>query len=116
MIIAIDFDGVLVSDKFPEIGEPDWDMVFAVWKLGFTKHELVLWTCRVGDRLEEAKRWCAKYNLKFTCINANTPNNLAEYGTDPRKVFAHVYIDDRACGYSRSKALKYLSELFNMEE
>lgn len=116
MIIAIDFDGVLVSDKFPEIGEPDWEMVSAVWRLGFTEHELILWTSRVGDRLNEAVQWCKDHNLNFTCVNANTPSNLAEYGTDPRKAFADVYIDDRACGYTRSKALKYLNELFDKEK
>jgi hypothetical protein len=112
MIIAIDFDGVLVSDRFPEIGEPDWEMVSAVWKLGFTEHELILWTSRVNERLDEAIKWCVEHNLKFTCINANTPNNLAEYGTDPRKAFADIYIDDRACGYTRTKALKFLNDLF----
>ena len=115
MIIAIDFDGVLVSDKFPEIGGPDWEMVSAVWRLGFTQHELILWTSRVGDRLNEAIQWCKDHNLNFTCINSNTPNNLAEYGTDPRKAFADVYIDDRACGYTRTKALKFLNDLFDKE-
>lgn len=115
MIIAIDFDGVLVSDKFPEIGEPDWKMVSAVWRLGFTQHELILWTSRVGDRLNEAIQWCQDHNLNFTCVNSNTPNNLAEYGTDPRKAFADVYIDDRAFGYDRKKAIKFLNDLFLKE-
>lgn len=112
MIIAIDFDGVLVNDKFPEIGEPDWDMVSAVWRLSHTEHELVLWTCRVDDRLEEAKQWCIDHDLKFTSINSNTPTNLNEYSTDPRKVYADIYIDDRACGYSRTRAINFLNKLF----
>lgn len=116
MIIAIDFDGVLVKDKFPEIGEPDWDMISAVWKLMFTKHELVLYTCRVDDRLAEAVKWCEEHDLKFVCVNSNTPSNIGQYGTDPRKVYADVYIDDRACGYTRKKALKYLEDLFVTEE
>lgn len=116
MIIAIDFDGVLVKDKFPDIGEPDWDMVSAVWRLGFTDHELVLWTSRIGERLEEAVRWCEEHNLKFTCVNTNAPSNLEEYGTDPRKVFANVYIDDRAFGYDRKKTLSFLNKLFTKED
>ena len=112
MIIAIDFDGVLVSDKFPEIGKPDWEMVSVVWRLGFTGHELILWTSRVEDRLEEAKQWCAEHDLKFVAVNANAPSNLAKYGTDPRKVYADVYIDDRACGYSKDAAIRFLNSLF----
>lgn len=116
MIIAIDFDGVLVNDQFPEIGEPDWDMISAVWRLGFTDHELVLWTSRVDDKLEEAIQWCEKHDLKFVGVNTNAPSNISQYGTDPRKMFANVYIDDRACGYTRTKALKFLNDLFLMEE
>lgn len=116
MIIAIDFDGVLVKDDFPNIGEPDWEMVSAVWKLGFTDHELILWTSRVDERLEEAVQWCMNHNLKFAGVNVNAPSNLKKYGTDPRKAFADVYIDDRACGYTRVKALKFLNDLFTKEE
>lgn len=115
MIIAVDFDGTLVKDKFPEIGEPIWDMVEAVWKLGFTDHELVLWTCRVDERLEEAVQWCIEHNLKFASVNSNTPNNLSQYGTDPRKVYADVYIDDRSVGYTKAKAVKFLNDLFIKE-
>lgn len=115
MIIAIDFDGVLVKDKFPEIGDPDWGMLKAVWKLGFTPHELVLNTCRVGERLEEAVEWCKHHDLRFTSVNSNTPSNLNKYGTDPRKVYADVYIDDRACGYSRCKAINFLTKIFEEE-
>ena len=116
MIIAIDFDGVLVEDAFPAIGEPDWEMVSAIWRLGFTDHELILWTSRVNERLEEAVQWCKEHDLKFVCVNNNSPSNLAEYGTDPRKVFANIYIDDRACGYDRKKTLKLLNKLFTKEE
>ena len=112
MIIAIDFDGTLVKDRFPEIGEPIWDMVEAVWKLGFTDHELILWTSRVDKKLEEAVQWCIEHNLKFTSINSGTPGNISQYGTDPRKVFADVYIDDRAVGYTKTKAVKFLNDLF----
>lgn len=112
MIIAVDFDGVLVKDKFPEIGEPNWSIVSAIWRLGFTNHELVLWTSRVDKRLEEAVQWCKEHNLKFTAVNANAPSNLDKYNTDPRKVFADVYIDDRAYGFSEYGAAEFLNDLF----
>lgn len=46
--IAIDFDGCLCDDKFPLIGDPNWDVIDRA------KHEiplgskLILWTCREG--------------------------------------------------------------------
>lgn len=111
VIVAIDFDGVLVEDGFPDIGNPDWEMVSAVWRLGFTEHELILWTSRVESRLEEAVQWCKDHDLRFAAVNSGAPSNLNEYNTNPRKVFADIYIDDRAFGYNRSKAIKYLQKL-----
>lgn len=116
MIIAVDFDGVLVEDKFPKIGRTHWDVVQAVRKLMLTNHELILWTSRVDERLEEAVRWCEEHGLKFVAVNSNSPNNLAQYGTDPRKVYADVYIDDRVVGFSRSKAVRFMNDLFNEED
>jgi hypothetical protein len=116
VIIAIDFDGTLVEDRFPEIGEPIWPVVDAVWRLGFTDHELILWTSRVDKRLEEAVQWCKEHDLKFTSINAGTPGNISQYGTDPRKVFADVYIDDRAVGYTKAKAVNFLNKLFTEDK
>lgn len=111
MIIAIDFDGTLVEDAFPKIGEAYDDMVDVVRRLGHTDHELILWTSRVDERRAEAVKWCVDHGLKFTSVNANSPRNLEAYGTDPRKVFANVYIDDRALGYSRAEAVKFLRSL-----
>ena len=112
MIIAIDFDGVLVEDKFPTIGEPKYEMVNAVNDLIQSGgHEVILWTCRVGDRLREAEDWCREHRMRFTTVNGNSPNNLAEYRTDPRKVYADVYIDDRGIGYSEELAVSFIKKL-----
>ena len=75
-------------------------------------HEVILWTCRVNDRLKEAVNFCNSHNIKFAAINSNSPNNLAQYGTDPRKVYADVYLDDRMCGYDRNTAIDFLEKLY----
>lgn len=117
MIVAVDFDGVLVEDRFPGIGSADVRMVTAVYNLcQYTNHEVVLWTCRVGERLESAVEWCNSWGLEFTSINSGAPSNLAEYGTDPRKVYADVYIDDKSLGYDRDKAVEFLELLYFLYE
>lgn len=116
MIIAVDFDGVIVKDAFPEIGDPNWRIVTALWRLKHTEHELVLWTCRVGDRLKEALQWCKDHDLEFTSINEATPSNLQEFGTDPRKVYADIYIDDKALGFGPDIAGRKLESLIQQEE
>lgn len=96
IIVAVDFDGILCKDKFPEIGEPNYDMIAFVRRLQDSGIETILWTSRVDDRLAEAVAWCGDRGLHFTSINDNTPSNKEQYGTNPRKVYADIYMDDRS--------------------
>lgn len=95
-IIAIDFDGTLCEDRWPEIGEPKREVILAAkWE---QKHgaALILWTCRCGKLLDDAVRWCSRLGLHFDAVNANTPERLAMYGTESRKVSADEYWEDRS--------------------
>lgn len=97
MIIAVDFDGVLCKDEFPDIGSPNYEVINLVHQLIDQGHEVILWTSRFDRLLDEAVEWCKLHGLQFTGVNCNAPSNLKKYGTDPRKIFADVYIDDRDC-------------------
>lgn len=110
MIIAVDFDGIIVEDKFPGVGEPDLLVVGALRILRRQGHKLILWTSRVGDRLNDAVDLCRSLGLEFDAINSGDPDNLAEYGTDPRKVYADVYIDDHSIWYSKGMLYAWLNE------
>ena len=94
MIIAVDFDGILCSDQFPLIGKPNYNMISFIRELMDNGHEVVLWTSRVGDRLTEAVDWCGDRGLHFCQVNHMAPSNAEKYDTNPRKVYADVYIDD----------------------
>lgn len=96
IIVAVDFDGILCKDKFPDIGEPNYGMISFVRRLQDSGIETVLWTSRIDDRLADAIRWCEDRGLHFTAVNDNTPNNKKEYGTNPRKIYADIYMDDRS--------------------
>ena len=97
-VIAIDFDGTLCENKYPAIGKPN------AWIIEFVKQEkekgnqFILWTCREGQLLEEAVAWCKQQGVTFDAVNANIPERVARFGSDPRKVGADLYIDDRAIG------------------
>lgn len=95
VIVAVDFDGVLCKNEFPEIGRTNYEVVSFVRRMQDAGVETILWTSRVGDRLAEAVYWCKDNGLHFSAVNANAPSNLEEYGSDPRKVFAHFYMDDQ---------------------
>lgn len=95
-IIAIDFDGTLVSDNFPHIGTPNESLIrFAkLWRKAGAK--LVLWTCRNDERLLDAVAFCSSNGIQFDAINQNIPEVIQMFGGDTRKVYADVYIDDKA--------------------
>lgn len=95
-IIAIDFDGCLCSNMYPKIGKPHKAVIEAAKKRKADGAALILWTCRQGDKLDEAVKACEKWGLEFDAINENLADTVTEYGDDPRKVSATEYWDDRA--------------------
>lgn len=111
-IIAVDFDGTLCVDRYPQIGAPNWYLIRMLKELQREGCLLVLWTCRCGEKLQQAVDWCGKLGLVFDKVNENTDEILAKYGSDSRKIYADVYIDDRACfpieENQNTKASRYL--------
>lgn len=104
-IIAVDFDGCLCENRWPEIGPPIWPTIHALQACKEDGDRLILWTCREGDRLDEAVMWCANRGLTFDAVNDNLPEMTERFNNNCRKVFAHEYWDDRAvakgdCWYS----------------
>lgn len=117
MIVAVDFDGTLCSNAFPDIGEPYWDIITALRALKEnTDCTLILWTCRVGEALQAAVDWCIDIGLDFDEVNNNDRKNVEDFGTNPRKIFADVYIDDKSIGYSRTEAIEYIKSLIEEDE
>lgn len=95
-IIAIDFDGCLCEDVFPDIGQPiqsTFDRYFAEREKG---SKFILWTCREGASLMEALVWCIRYGIEFDAVNGNLLERMKVYGTNPRKIGADEYWDDKA--------------------
>ena len=95
MIYAVDFDGLLCEDAYPEIGAPKTEIIEHFTSLKAQGHKLILWTCREGQSLRDAVNWCLKQGLHFDAYNSNLPEMNAKYGNDCRKVGADYYCDDR---------------------
>jgi hypothetical protein len=94
-IIAVDFDGTLCENKWPEIGEPNEDLINYLRSRQYFKDKIILWTCRTGFDLRLAVAWCEEHGLYFDAVNENLPEAIAKYGGDSRKIYADEYIDDR---------------------
>lgn len=122
--IGVDFDGTLATDRYPQIGEPDHELITALLDLQREGHTLVLWTCRraryasyhytacstrpPGNHdcartedaapcvLTQALQWCASFGLEFAAVNANLPHRIAQFGSDTRKGSFDLYIGNEA--------------------
>lgn len=95
-IIAIDFDGTLVEDKFPFIGEPRewvWSSVKEAQRCGV---KIILWTSRDNERLKDAVEFCVSRGLHFDAINDNLDECKVMFNNNTRKVYANEYWDDKA--------------------
>lgn len=93
-IIAVDFDGTLVEHCFPEIGPTNEKVLNFVLKMQDKGANIILWTCREGEKLKEAVDWCKEKGIKLAAVNENIPElKGADFGH--RKIYADVYLDDR---------------------
>jgi hydroxymethylpyrimidine pyrophosphatase-like HAD family hydrolase len=92
-IIAVDFDGTLVTDEYPSIGLPNLDLINFI-KGNKDKYIFILYTMRHGTDLEQAISFLQLYDIEFDYINENVPELVAKFG-DTRKIYADYYIDDK---------------------
>lgn len=95
-IIAVDFDGTLFTDCYPNIGKPIDRVINYCKNRRKSGDILILWTCRNGEELEQALVACKSVGLEFDYVNESAKENLALYNNvDSRKISADIYIDDR---------------------
>ena len=94
--VAVDFDGCLVTNKWPEMGEPNQTLIESLIVLRYYGAQLILWTNREGELLDQAVAFCKEQGLEFDAVNDNLPSWQAMFGNNTRKVGADYYLDDKA--------------------
>lgn len=93
-IIAVDLDGTLWEEDFPNIGKINNHVVNLVKTWKEEGHVIIIWTCRSDDEsVQQAKDKLKELGIKYDGFNSNLPNG---YGGDPRKIYCDIYLDDRA--------------------
>lgn len=90
MIIAVDYDGTLEID-----GTMNMLLIRRLKKEQRRSSVVILWTCRAGNRLNEALIRLKQSGFTPNYVNQNTPETIKTLGYDPRKVLADIYIDDK---------------------
>lgn len=95
-IVAVDFDGCLVENEWPNIGKPLAYNIATVQQYMHHGDKIILWTCRTGELLEAALTFCEEHGIRFAAVNDNIPEVIERFGGDARKIYADVYLDDKA--------------------
>lgn len=99
MTIAVDFDGTIVEQRYPEIGKERPFATSTLRQLINDGHKLILWTVREGKLLDDAVEWCRKRGVEFYSINKeHEDDRVHENKYFSRKVKANVFIDDHNVG------------------
>ena len=97
LTIAVDFDGTIVEDAYPNIGKARMFAFETLKALQDDGHRLILWTYRHGRSLDEAVAFCKSNGIEFYAANKNYPEEEFDKSRSP-KILADIFIDDRNIG------------------
>lgn len=95
-VLAIDFDGTICDESFPEIGnlKPNADKY--INRLHDEGFHIVINTCRSGRYEGMAHQFLKELGVRYHFMNCNMPYMIDEYGQDCRKISADIYIDNKS--------------------
>lgn len=104
IILAVDFDDTIYDWK-----DTGWDCNYVVDLVKRCQQHLnakvMLFTCRSGDKLDFALRYCAEVELTLWGINYHPDHRPTD-----SKPFYNVLLDDKACLSEVCNVLEYLLE------
>lgn len=95
LFVAVDFDDTLCiydpENVIPTLDRPENKEVCDLIRKAAPYCFFILWTCRSGDALQEAFEWITNHDIPIHSVNDNPS---IDYGG--RKVYANLFLDDRA--------------------
>ena len=95
--IAVDFDGTIVDHEYPQIGKEKLFAFRTLKEMEKKGANLILWTIRTGQELEEAVEFCRINGIEFYAVNRNYPEEVYDDKVS-RKINADIFIDDKNIG------------------
>ena len=95
MYICVDFDGTIADHDYPDIGKPVPYAIDRLLRFQELGGELILFTMRSGESLDEAVDYVEEEGIKLFGINRNPTQD--RWTLSP-KAYGHLYIDDAAFG------------------
>lgn len=115
LVIACDFDHTIFD--FHEVGATHNMVITLLKDLIELNCKVIIWTGNVNEKL--VNDYCVSHGLAIYGINVNSDVSEKYYGklghVPPRKLFANVYLDDRAALHSIYAELELLVWLIKKE-
>jgi hydroxymethylpyrimidine pyrophosphatase-like HAD family hydrolase len=95
LIIAIDFDGTIVDNKYPEVGKLKSHAKEVINFLHEKGHKIIIWTCRGRSLEQDAVDFLDLNGIYYDYCNNNLPESIQYWKFESRKISYDVLIDDR---------------------
>lgn len=93
-MLAIDLDGTILRDEYPDCGEPIPNIAKELSALRDAGWVVIVWTVR--HHVKDVQAHLDAHKIPYDYINEN-PWGPAE--DKSRKMYADVYVDDRAINF-----------------
>jgi hypothetical protein len=107
MQILIDFDATVVSNDYPFMGDEIPGAVRILKRLRQEGHDLILFTMRADNLLDDALEWFKNRDIELFAVNSNPM-----FETGSRKIYGHVVIDDHNLGIPLTHDLDFHKKPF----
>jgi hydroxymethylpyrimidine pyrophosphatase-like HAD family hydrolase len=95
LTIAVDFDGTIIYENYPALGDPVPGAKEAINALFDMGHTIIINSCRSGPHEDLMREYLHTTGINYHHINENPAWRIEKYGLDCRKIGADLYIDDR---------------------
>lgn len=95
LVIAVDFDGTIVTAEYPRIGKVRNGAKEVITKWYNEGHTIVINSCRSGNMHKEMVVALVHNGIPFHYVSENSQALIDLYGGDTRKISADIYFDDK---------------------
>ncbi|NLA81193.1 MAG: hypothetical protein GX853_10710 [Chloroflexi bacterium] len=95
LTIVIDFDGTIVNERYPDIDRLKRGAKKCINELYDAGQIIIINSCRSGDHEMLMRDFLRENGVKYHTINNNYPQNIENHGSDSRKLYGDIYIDEK---------------------
>jgi hypothetical protein len=114
LIIAVDFDDT-IFDTYHH-GQENFEEMISLLKRWQNHSKIILWSCSLPERYPIMIEFCNSYGLRVDAINENVEPVKYDHLNHCRKIYANVYLDDRAGMLWAKEALEILIDKITRED